>query len=694
MLTLPKTHALVLGIVLTLWPGAEGAVSASPAVDEVFDRAQAPNLARAWQQLAEGQPAKALKALAEVDPELSAVARALTVEALVALGDLPRAQEAVRDRRPVAKTCGEPLVDPLADGGRTTLLDALVKDHARVAARLAEQLEVEPPMMMRIGQALAREGQSRAADRWYRRLLVEHPESEAARALLKREPARQAALDPDERRARMTALLEAHDNETAAAEAVRWLKEGRVPRCEAQYVAGKAYRKMRRYTPALSHLTQAKRICLKEKNRDLALRSALLESRVRAIRGDASRTKALAQWIEKRAPGHTFVDDAWFRAAEVTARKRSDAAARPLFVRVVERYPDSDHAPAAAWRLALDHLLAGQKAKAVPFLEGVKNHRQARPMDRARARYWTARLDRKTEVDALAPMVWPPSFYGWLALDELRRRHPKVHEDVVRRLTSIRRAPRESVTVPPAWQSAPELRRAAKLRRAELADYAVAELARLECRAKTAEEILALAAAYLRCDAGPRAQRVLRRHAGLFRDRDDLGFWRYAYSRLYRPEIEKAAAAGRVEPLLLTGLVREESTFDPEIISWAGATGLAQLMPATAVGAYADVYGGKLDLRRLIEPELNLRLGAHVLHQGMRAFRHPPLALSAYNGGHGLTRRFLPARPTPFETWVEQISVKETRRYVKRVVETWGIYRFLYDDEAPFIDLPDMIQRD
>jgi len=43
------------------------------------------------------------------------------------------------------------------------------------------------------------------------------------------------------------------------------------------------------------------------------------------------------------------------------------------------------------------------------------------------------------------------------------------------------------------------------------------------------------------------------------------------------------------------------------------------------------------------------------------------------------------------DLWVERIPVKETRGYVKRVVESWGIYRLLYDAERPFISLPDTV---
>ena len=131
----------------------------------------------------------------------------------------------------------------------------------------------------------------------------------------------------------------------------------------------------------------------------------------------------------------------------------------------------------------------------------------------------------------------------------------------------------------------------------------------------------------------PRAQELLRARA----DRmlkgpitaDNIPVWRAAYSRPFYEYVEKAAAAEKIEPLFLLALVREESTFDPQIVSWAGAVGLAQLMPGTASGAHLQLGLGRLDLERLTDPELNLRLGAHVLHDGLKTFKNrEPLALS------------------------------------------------------------------
>src|SRR5262249_14987066 len=61
----------------------------------------------------------------------------------------------------------------------------------------------------------------------------------------------------------------------------------------------------------------------------------------------------------------------------------------------------------------------------------------------------------------------------------------------------------------------------------------------------------------------------------------------------------------------------------------------------------------------------------------------------AYNGGIGLAAKQLPHAEEELDVWVETIPGEETRRYGKRGIPNHGSYRFLYDRQAPFPDLPD-----
>lgn len=498
---------------------------------------------------------------------------------------------------------------------------------------------------------------------------------------------------------RAEGLLAAHAN-AAAAKAARTLIE-KLPaesslRCKLGYIEGKALRKLRRYRPAQRALEAARRRCDPKTQQKYAMRIALLETRVRAIRGQVRGTRVLAEWMRKVAPEHSYVDDAFTMHIDVLERKGRTKAAREAYRELITRYPQGDQVPRAAWRLAFERIREEDWAAVLTYVDQILGT-EARPMDHARARYWRAqallrtgrRAEAKAQLDAL---MASPSFYAWMALDRLEGSEPAWVAAWKESLRELSAAPRVQIALEDLGPAREAADRARRLVAAGLPEWAEAELDTQACLLEADGASRALAATYDALGLHRAAQMVARRSQPQWRSgpatAERMTDWRLAYSRPYTSQIEAAAEAEGLQALFLTALSREESTFDPDIVSWAGATGLAQLMPPTAIGAYADVFGGRLDLSRLTEPALNLRLGAHVLAQGLRRFRRAePLALAAYNGGAGLARRFIPKESLPFDVWVETMTVKETRRYVKRVVETWGIYRWLYDSD-PFIDLP------
>lgn len=139
-----------------------------------------------------------------------------------------------------------------------------------------------------------------------------------------------------------------------------------------------------------------------------------------------------------------------------------------------------------------------------------------------------------------------------------------------------------------------------------------------------------------------------------------------------------------VEAAIVLALMRQESSFDEQIVSPAGARGLMQLMPATAT-AVARKLGEPLDLAALtIEPGTNMRLGTAYLRSLMDQFGAWPLALAAYNAGPRRVQDWITANGDPRSgsgdsidmiDWIELIPFSETRNYVQRVMENVTVYR-------------------
>ncbi len=169
--------------------------------------------------------------------------------------------------------------------------------------------------------------------------------------------------------------------------------------------------------------------------------------------------------------------------------------------------------------------------------------------------------------------------------------------------------------------------------------------------------------------------------------------WRLAYPRPFAALMAQATEEVSIPKDLLMGLVREESGFNPGIESWANAIGLGQLLVKTAKAMARKLPGPPvaLDETTLRQPQLNLRLGARYLSLLQKLFGHPALMAAGYNAGEGAVakwrKRFAGLSADEF---VESIPYEQTRNYTKRVVQSWGRYRYLYGD-GEVIQLPQRV---
>ena len=136
------------------------------------------------------------------------------------------------------------------------------------------------------------------------------------------------------------------------------------------------------------------------------------------------------------------------------------------------------------------------------------------------------------------------------------------------------------------------------------------------------------------------------------------------------------------EPALVLGVIRQETEFDPQSVSSAGARGLMQIMPSSARhnSRLADVLYRPNDL--MSDTDYNMQLGMTELAGYFGDWSNSLiLAAAAYNAGPTNAKRWIAAYGDPRSAgvdpidWIEQIPFSETRNYVQRVVENMEIYR-------------------
>jgi len=135
-----------------------------------------------------------------------------------------------------------------------------------------------------------------------------------------------------------------------------------------------------------------------------------------------------------------------------------------------------------------------------------------------------------------------------------------------------------------------------------------------------------------------------------------------------------------IDPLVLNAIIRQESRFQSDILSSAGAVGLMQLMPRTAAEVARKERMPKPRRKDLLRPAVNIRLGAAYLSSLVNGYGGDYFrAVAAYNAGEAAVERWWkPSNGDP-AAFLERISYRETRIYMRHVffnlLQYYRIYR-------------------
>ena len=365
-----------------------------------------------------------------------------------------------------------------------------------------------------------------------------------------------------------------------------------------------------------------------------------------------------------------IASSALYLLADLSTDAGNDDSAIAVYRELYRKYPASPRADDARFRAAiLDFAHGRPRPAAIAFdsiVTGFPNSNE-----RLAARYWSGRAWKVAGDGKKATGSWqaviadqPMSYYAQASARRLNRAE-----------WTPAAAP-ETFAAVPAVDSA--FVRIALLQQLGMDAEVRFEYEALEARAASSKELaLATANAFREHGEAPRAIRIANKliEQG---DRNAL-VYRLAFPLVDREELERQARAQHLDPALVAGLIKQESSFDPHALSAASARGLMQVLPSVGAEISRALHFPVWSPSLLYDPDVNLQLGSAHLAAATKQYGDVTRILAAYNAGDARVERWSKKTGTDDpELFAEQIPFVETRDYVRVVQRNREMYRMLY----------------
>jgi soluble lytic murein transglycosylase len=157
-----------------------------------------------------------------------------------------------------------------------------------------------------------------------------------------------------------------------------------------------------------------------------------------------------------------------------------------------------------------------------------------------------------------------------------------------------------------------------------------------------------------------------------------LDIYKLLYPRGFREPVNQFAPEFGIDSCLAWAIIRQESLFDPEIVSPVGAIGLMQIMPYTGK-EIADDLNTPFTTDSLYSAGFNVRFGCYYISKVLNQFGGClACAIASYNGGPHNVKEWLEKESSDdADLFVEDIAFSETRTYVRKVLGNYWTYRWL-----------------
>jgi len=569
----------------------------------------------------------------------------------------------------------------------------LAMNNAGGAQRVLEQAsglaaEDRTGYQLALGQVEYALGQRDTAGRTFKQLLFEHPlsqDAQVARARLT-EMGAEATLTAAELRGLGDAYFNGGRYGEAAEQYRALLRTATLSAGDRNTIAVAAAAcdwKLKRLTPAQVQ-------GLADTNDENGARRLYLLMELARDRDDSTDLQRIVTEMETRFPASPWLAEALFSSGNMYLLKKDYPAAVECYKYLAAHFPSGKNAASAHWRagwLSYRQRLYPEAARL--FDEQIRLYPAA--AETVGALYWRGRLY-ETEEHAPAQAAanyraivraYQHYFYAQMArvrLAALGNTQP-VAAPQLDRLQPMA----QPVLVESFPAESPHLARARLLANAGLNEYIAQEIA----ADPDSESWSALAEAQIYSSYGEpyRAMRALKRAlpsaASASIKSIPLAYWRILFPEPWWDTIKAESAKNNLDPYLVASLIRQESEFNPSVVSYANAWGLMQLLPSVGKAMAREEGMSHFQTFQLLDPETNIRLGTRYLRQMMDHFGGvQEYAMAAYNAGGNRVADWEAAGPYQgMDEFVESIPFTQTREYVEAILRNEETYRAI-DESA------------
>jgi soluble lytic murein transglycosylase len=421
-----------------------------------------------------------------------------------------------------------------------------------------------------------------------------------------------------------------------------------------------------------------------------ALRLYLLMEDARSRNDDVAQRNYVDQ-LAQRFPSSRWRDEALFSSGNMYLLNKDYPSAIGFFLTEATTFPKSNYAPYCHWKAGwLNYRLQNYPEAARLFEEQIAHY--AGGQEIPGALYWRARIYEEQEHNAAAARayygtllkIYQGAYYSLLARTRVANL-ADLEPQTVPLLTSL-----SLPKVPEITDVLPEddehLVKARLLANAGLNEYMAAEIQMSDTSASWGA--LAQAQIFASYGENARAMRILKSALPQYFSAPfnsiPVAYWGLLFPLPYAPQLRADSESVGLDPLLVASLIRQESEWNPQVVSGANAYGLMQLLPSVGKQMAKKQGIRHFNTSQLLDASINLRLGTAYFKQDLDHFDgHVEYALAAYNAGVDRVEDWKTIGTYhDMPEFVESIPFSETRDYVQAILRNHAIYRRLHPDFA------------